>query len=64
MKPLKKDATEELMPLLEAKKPKKNYDYLALTAVTFMKLGTVVELSLPAVVSQPISCELGFTKTN
>ena len=51
------------MPLLEVKKPKKNYDYLALTAITFIKLGSIVELSLPAVVSQPISCEMGLTKT-
>ena len=63
MKPLDNDSSEEVIPLLESKKSKKNYDYLALCGIIFIKLGSAVEFSLPAVVSQPISCELGISRT-
>ena len=51
----------EKTPLLQ--KPKKTQDYLALAAVTFIKFGDYVEICLPAVISQPIACEMGINKS-
>ena len=37
-------------------------EYLALLSVTMAKLGNSVEFVLPAVITQPVSCELGLSK--
>ena len=51
-------ATERLIGASD--KPNKLH-YLALFAVTLGKLGESVEFMLPAVITQPVSCELGLT---
>ena len=47
--------------LLKAEVKPNKLHYLALAAVTFGKLGESVEFMLPAVITQPVSCELGLT---
>ena len=37
-------------------------EYLALLSVTMAKLGDSVEFVLPAVITQPVSCELGLSR--
>ena len=39
-----------------------NLEYLALLSATMTKLGDSVEFVLPAVITQPVSCELGLSK--
>ena len=55
--------TDESATLLRSStsKPTK-LEYLALLSVTMAKLGDSVEFVLPAVITQPVSCELGLTK--
>ena len=54
--------SESLTLLEESQKPNALH-YLALISVTLFKFGDSVEFFLPAVITQPVSCELGLTKT-
>ena len=36
--------------------------YLAVVVITLAKLGDSVEFTLPAIITQPVSCELGLSK--
>ena len=53
--------SEETTPLQQKIKSRK-CQYLALVCTSLINFGDAVELFLPSVITQPVSCELGITK--